>query len=256
MDQLSENQQDLQKATTQAIDELADRNGKLLNQQESMLKVSDTNRAMVEGNLREIMREKSLIRSGQVEVVEMITRLKDQLDESLSSLKQQSKESKRNHEALSKDLDDLHQSAFKITDKITDTTEYILTQNEIAAGQFDVTKQQLEEISETIGRLVKILRKLESDFDTKLSWISERVGGTEALLDNIHLVMKHLGYLLIGMLALVFVNASAFYRLVFILAVPTNFACSLFNVRHLDLLQLTQAILAIYAGKSNPFDPL
>lgn len=246
MNTLSQNQE----RTATALDEMANKNEKLLDQQNEMLHVTDVHRSTIESNLHELMREKGLIRSGQLEVARMIDQLKQKLDESLVNLKQQSKESKQNHAALTKDLEQLHENAFSISDKLTDTTEFILSQNEMASTQFDQTIRQLGEINETIVKLSSLLNTLESDIDRKLAWIAEKVGGTDALLANVNLILQHFVYLLLGMLLLVFVNASPFYRVVFILAVPMNFTCTLLQVHHFELIQLTEVIAAVFVGNS------
>lgn len=244
MNTLSQNQE----RTATALDEMVNKNDKLLDQQNEMLHVTDVHRSAIESNLHELMREKGLIRSGQVEVARMIDQLKLKLDESLVNLKQQSKESKQNHDALAKDLERLHENAFGISDKLSDTTEFILSQNELASTQFDQTIRQLGEINETITKLTGMLNTLETDIDRKLAWIADKVGGTDALLANVNLILQHFVYLLLGMLLLVFVNAKPFYRIVFILAVPVNFACTLLRVHHLELIQLTEVIAAVFVS--------
>lgn len=248
MNTLSQNQDKLHEVTATALDEMADKNEKLLDQQNQMLQVTDAHRSTIESNLHELMREKGLIRSGQVEVARMIDQLKLKLDESLTNLKQQSKESKQNHEALAKDLEQLHDNAFSISDKLSDTTEFILSQNELASTQFDQTIRQLSEINETIVKLSSLLNSLETDIDRKLAWIADKVGGTDALLTNVNMILQHFVYLLLGMLLLVFVNATPFYRIIFILAVPINFACTLFKVHHFELNELTGVIGAVFVG--------
>lgn len=249
MGKISANQKHLEEVTALAIDGLTEKNENLIDQQKQMLLVSQAHRSAVESNLHDLMREKGLIKAGQMEVADMIAHLKAKLDESLSNLKQQSKEAKQNHATLTKDLGDLHESTFKISDKISETTEYILSQNEIAAGQFEDTLNQLGDINDTITKLAKLLRSFETDLDTKLAWISERVGGTDAFINNIGKILNYLVYLLLGMLILVFVNAPIFYRMVFVAVVPANLACSLFETRHLDLVQISQVLLAVFAGK-------
>lgn len=264
MNTLSQNQDKLHDVTATALDEMANKNEKLLDQQNQMLQVTDAHRSTIESNLHELMREKGLIRSGQVEVARMIDQLKQKLDESLINLKQQSKESKQNHAALTKDLEQLHENAFSISDKLSDTTEFILSQNELASTQFDQTIRQLGEINETIVKLSTLLNTLETDIDRKLAWIADKVGGSDALLANVNLILQHFAYLLLGMLLLVFVNATPFYRIVFILAVPMNFACTLLQVHHFELIELTEVIAAMFVGNfirsllsalhlSNPF---
>lgn len=246
MKQLSENQDTLRDLTSQAIDDMAEKNEKVIDQQKEILQVSNSHRAVVESNLHELMREKGLIRSGQLEVTKMIEHLKSKLDESLVNLKQQSKQMKENQAALLDDLDGLQKNAFQISDKLSDNTEYILSQNEIASNQFDQTIQRLGEINNTIEKLQKIMKTLEGSVDEKLVWITNKIGGTDEALSNINLVLQHLGYLLFGMLVLVFVNAPAFYRVLFIFAVPLNFVCTLSKWQNVSLLELSQILGVLF----------
>lgn len=248
MTTLSQNQDKLHEATAEALDEVASKNEKLLDQQNEMRQVTDAHRSTIESNLHELMREKGLIRSGQLEVARMIDQLKHKLDESLINLKQQSKESKQNHAALVKDLEQLHENAFTISDKLSDTTEFVLSQNEMAASQFDQTIRQLTEINETIVKLSSLLNALETGIDRKLAWIADKIGDTDAVLANVNMILQHFIFLLLGMLLLVFVNAAAFYRIVLIVAAPVNFVLTLFKFYHLELLQLTGVVVAIFAG--------
>lgn len=246
MKQLSENQDTLRELTSRAIDDLAEKNEKVIDQQKEILQVSSSHRAVVESNLHELMREKGLIRSGQIEVAEMIEHLKAKLDESLLNLKQQSKQMKDNQAALLDDLNNLQSNAFHISDKLSDTTEYILSQNDIASTQFDQTINRLAEISNTIEKLQKLMKSLEGSVDEKLSWITNKIGGTDVTLANINLVLQHLGYLLFGMLLLVFVNAPPFYRVFFIFAVPISFLSTLFQWQNVTLIELTQMLGIVF----------
>ena len=112
---------------------MAEKNEQVIDKQKQILQVSNSHRAIVESNLHELMREKGLIRSGQIEVANMIDSLKVKLDESLINLKQQSKQMKENQAALLEDLNGLQSNAFHISDKLGATTEYILAQNELAS---------------------------------------------------------------------------------------------------------------------------
>lgn len=246
MKQLSENQDALRELTGQAIDELADKNELVINQQKQILQVSNSHRAIVESNLHELMREKGLIRSGQVEVANMIDSLKVKLDESLINLKMQSKQMKENQAALLEDLNGLQSNAFHISDKLSATTEYILAQNDLASTQFDQTIRRLSEINEMMEKLQNLMQTLEGSVSEKLAWITNKIGGTDQALANINLLLQHFAYLLFGMLLLVFVNAPAFYRLFFIFAVPVNFVCAFMQWRSASLVELTQILAIVF----------
>lgn len=248
MKELSENQNKLRDITESAIDEMTDKNKQLINQQKEILQVSNAHRSAVEGNLHELMREKGLIRSGQMEVARMIDHLKGKIDESIVNLKQHSNEMKKNHQTVLDDLDDLQSNAFRISSKLGDTTEYILSQNELASAQFDQTLKKLNDISETIDKLSTVMQTIEQDVNKKLTWITSKIGGTDEVLANINLILQHFGFLLLGMLLLVFVNAPPFYRIFFIMIVPVNFVCTLFNWRHVSLVELSQILCAVFVG--------
>lgn len=245
--QLSENQDTLRDLTAQAMDDMAEKNEQVIDQQKQILQVSNSHRAIVESNLHELMREKGLIRSGQIEVANMIDNLKYKLDDSLINLKLQSKQMKENQAALREDLNSLHSNAFHISDKLSATTEYILTQNELASTQFDQTIRRLSEINETIEKLQSLVQTLEGNVGEKLAWITNKIGGTDEALTNMNLLLQHFAYLLFGMLLLVFVNAPAFYRLFFIFAVPMNFICALMQWRNVSLIELTQILGIVFA---------
>lgn len=251
MKQLSENQDRLRDLTAQAIDEISENNEQVIGQQKQILQASNSHRAIVESNLHELMREKGLIRSGQIEVAHMIDSLtkllKVKLDESLASLKQQSKQMKENQAALLEDLNNLQSNAFHISDKLSATTEYILAQNDLASTQFDQTIRRLSEINGMIEELQSLMQTLESSVGEKLAWITAKIGGTDQALTNMNLLLQHFAYLLFGMLLLVFVNAAAFYRLFFIFAVPMNFICALMQWRNASLIELTQILGIVFA---------
>lgn len=247
MKQLSENQNRLRDLTETAIDEISEKNDHLISQQKEILQVSDAHRSAVESNLNDLMREKGLIRSGQIEVARMIDHLKGKIDESIGNLKQHSQDMKQNHQVLLDDLSELQSNAFRLSDKLGDTTEYILSQNEIASAQFDQTIKRLSDINETINKLASLMQTIEQDVDRKLAWITNKIGGTDEVLANMNLILQHFGYLLFGMLLLVFVNASPFYRIFFIMIVPANFACTLFGWRNANLIELTQILGAVIA---------
>lgn len=247
MKQLSENQDKLRDLTAQAIDDMAEKNEQVIDQQKHILRVSNSHRAVVESNLHELMREKGLIRSGQIEVATMIDSLKVKLDESLINLRQQSKQMKENQAALLEDLNNLQSNAFHISDKLSATTEYILTQNDLASTQFDQTIRRLGEINELIEKLQSVMQTLEGNVGEKLAWITDKIGGTDEALTKINLLLQHFAYMLFGMLLLVFVNAPAFYRLFFIFAVPMNFICALMQWRSTTLIELTQILGIVFA---------
>lgn len=224
-------------------------------------------RSSIEDSLKEIMIEKSLIKAGQIEVAQMVTDLKQELNEGMHNLKTQFSQSKLNHAELLKDLDYLHASAIRITEKLTETTEYVLTQNELTTGQFEDTMKHLHDIKTTIFTLSTLLEQVQNGIDSKLNWILDKVGDTgrktlnfdgisfifpfiflETFVSHINIVLTHLTYLLLGMLVIVFVNAAAFYRIFFVSAVVLNFFATILNFYQLNIVSLSWVIFTVFIG--------
>lgn len=63
MKQITENQDTLRDLTAQAIDDMAEKNERVIDQQKQILQVSNSHRAIVETNLHELMREKEIGRA-------------------------------------------------------------------------------------------------------------------------------------------------------------------------------------------------
>lgn len=73
------NQEKLKDITSKGFDELAEKNTQIKNQQNEIVHVTDIHRAKVEGNIRELDRERSLIKAGQIEVGHLLTDLRSRI---------------------------------------------------------------------------------------------------------------------------------------------------------------------------------
>lgn len=67
-------------------------------------------------------------------------------------------------------------------------------------------------------------------------------------LHKINVVLIHVGYLLLGMLILVFVNSATFYRIFLVLAVAVNFATSILDYYHLDAQKFPLMVVTVFFG--------
>ncbi|XP_063699487.1 protein brambleberry-like [Culicoides brevitarsis] len=242
MQNLQDNQKKLNELTGQAIDEMQENSEKLISQQNDLMLLSSTQRAKLESNLKELVREKSLIRSGQVEVANLLTGLKAKIDESLKQLETQAARSKLQYNSI---IDDLQASAGRITDQIDKTKATISSHQESTLEQYEYTMEQLKKMNATIYDLAYIVSGLQKDFEQKLTWISEKIGGTDYLVNRLNVILFHFVYLLMGMLCLVFVNADTFSRLAFIFMIPINFIAAMLDYYSLDVVKLTATILTL-----------
>lgn len=239
MGQLAENQKELQSVTQEAIDEMSANNDRIISQQGDIMRLSEAHRAKVESNFRDLVREKALIRSGQQEVAILLTDLRSRIDESIKQLEMQSKRSKLNHASLLTDMEQLQKSAATIAGKIDETSAHFASHHQAAEEQYKYTLGQLQKINNTVANMLDMIGALQKDFDHKLAWITEKVGGSDYILQKMNTIVVHFCYLVFGMICLSFVDADKFIRVFFILAVPGNLMGNLLDLFHSDVIQLS-----------------
>lgn len=205
-------------------------------------------RSSIENNLQDIMHEKNLIKAGQLEVAQMIGALKKKLDNGLLTLDSQSSQSRANHADLLSDLSMLHDNAVRVSQKLEEAMEYILTQSAVASVQFEATVEQLNDINKTVFDVADLIKQLRNDLEEQLQWISSKVGGTEVFVVKLQVTAQYLGFLLLGMLMLVFVNAASFYRMVFLAGVVLTYGLIITDVYPIRMMHMHAALATIFFG--------
>ncbi|XP_065080125.1 protein brambleberry-like [Ochlerotatus camptorhynchus] len=242
MGQLAENQKELHSVTQEAIEEMSTNNDRIISQQGDIMRLSEAHRAKVESNFRDLVREKALIRAGQQEVAVLLTGLRSRIDDSIKQLEMQSKRSKLNHASLLSDMENLQKSAATIAGKIDETSEHFASHHQAAEEQYKYTLGQLEKINNTVANMLDMIDALQKDFDHKLAWITEKVGGSDYILKKMNTIVIHFCYLIFGMICLSFVGADKFVRVFFILAVPGNLLGNLLDLFSSDVIRLSIAL--------------
>lgn len=81
MKSLIDDQQNLKELTAKGFDELAEKNDKIKVQQNDIILASDIQRFKVENNIRELDRERGLIKAGQIELGQVLSALKSKIGE-------------------------------------------------------------------------------------------------------------------------------------------------------------------------------
>lgn len=79
MKSLAQDQEKMKDYATTALNDLSGKNEEILSQQSEMIKMTDAHRLKVESNLLALVKEKSLIKAGQIEVAELISILKSKI---------------------------------------------------------------------------------------------------------------------------------------------------------------------------------
>lgn len=252
LDELKNNQNDLQAASLNSIEEITKNNLKLLEQQQDLLKISEMHRLNTEFNLREIMREKNLIRNGHIEVATFITNLKSKIENSLSEVQLQNVESKRVYNALLSDIADLHGAADRISNRLDEASSFILQQGKQTKDQFTETVSQLKQVNDIVQNLSQTIANVHNEYNQKIERLGQLFGGDpQNVLRQIAKLSIHIIYLMIGMLSLVFVNAEPINRIIFLTATVISSAGVFFELIELNLIRLTASILVLFiANKS------
>ncbi|XP_050072272.1 protein brambleberry-like [Anopheles maculipalpis] len=242
MDELADNQQKLQSITKQAMDVMEGNNERIMHQQGDIMQLSEVHRAKVESNFRDLARGKDLIKAGQQEVAVLLTDLRQRIDESMQQLEVQSKRSKLDHGTLLSDLERLQANAAEIAAKIEETGVHFAQHHRVVEDQFRYTLEQVQRINATVASMLESIRTLQQDFSRYLTWLVEKMGGSEKILPKLNVILVHLGYLLLGMLCLAFIGADRLLRVAFIVAVPGNLIGGLLELFQSDVLRLTVAL--------------
>ncbi|XP_055638034.1 protein brambleberry-like [Toxorhynchites rutilus septentrionalis] len=239
MKQMANNQKELQNLAQEAIDEMSVNNNMIISQQGDIMKLSEAHRAKVESNFRELVREKSLIRAGQQEVAILLSDLRGRIDDNIKQLELQSKKSKLNQDSLLRNMENLQKNAATIAEKIDETSDHFASHHNAVEMQYQYTLEQLQKINSTIANMLTMIGALQENFDKKMAWITEKVGGSEMLFQKLNTIVIHFCYLVFGMISLSFVNADKFIRIFFILVVPGNLIGNLLDLFDSDVIYLT-----------------
>uniref|UniRef100_A0A182YMB5 Protein brambleberry n=1 Tax=Anopheles stephensi TaxID=30069 RepID=A0A182YMB5_ANOST len=239
MDELAESQQKLQTITKQAMDAMEDNNERIMHQQGDIMQLSEVHRAKVESNFRELARGKDLIKAGQQEVAVLLTDLRRRIDDSMQQLEVQSQRSKLDHDALLSDLERLQANAAEIAAKIEETGVHFTQHHRAVEDQFRYTLEQVQRINATVASMLESIRTLQQDFNRHLSWLVEKIGGSEKILPKLNVILVHLGYLLLGMICLAFVGSDKVLRVVLVVAVPGNLIGGLLELFEPDVVRLS-----------------
>lgn len=179
MERLQGSQKLMEKATLSSLDEITDSHLKLLDQQQEILKMAEFQRHSSEANMREILKEKSLLKIGNNELNSFILNLKQKIQEGLSGVQSQNKETKEAYATLVSDLDQLNLITSRIVSKLEEITEEISERGEENYTLLETTKRQIEQIGEVVEEVFNYVMTLRKDFNDKFMWLEHYFGKGE-----------------------------------------------------------------------------
>lgn len=195
------------------------------------------------------MHDKSLIKVGQLELVEILASIKDKVNDGLLTLDTHSRQAHTNHVQLQQDLDRLDKHTARLTERLELATAHLLTHSEMASVQFDQTVLKMNEIRHTVIDVAERMGGVQADLRRHFGWLADHVSDTERFMLKLKLVLVYVVFVLGGMLLLVFMGASAFSRVAFVLGTVVGFALNYSDVRSVPLVQVIVGIGLVIVGE-------
>lgn len=208
---------------------------------------------------------------GHAELATLIASLKQMLNMNRAMLSEQTEQIRSGHNEMHDNLQELHEYAMDQSQTVNNHLDELVSRTENVLDKFDATIGQLDELHRTMLSVAGIVRDVQQLVDTKLEWLVRSVGGTgmdavcgclgrivlisvnftENFLRTINVVLQHLGFMLLGMLILVFCDANRFMRIVLVLTAPVNMAATLLTEHYcLDIIILAGTVIAIFIGNN------
>lgn len=242
MNVLQEGQLKLGKVTEDTMESISIGHRNLLLQQEMLKSAQNNIQGYVASNLRQLTREKALIAAGQKELAYMTEEIKQKLEKAQQQLTSQETDRKLNHDEILQDLAELQQKSRVVWEKIENSTQKILDQHVISAQHYQAALDNLNRVNHSITYLLGLVERMRHEIDSKLDWLTSVAGGAGNQLTMMITALLHLGYFLLGAIAMSFIGAPTIARVALLLVVPFNALNEIRSGISLDFLALTTVI--------------
>ncbi|XP_037089707.1 protein brambleberry-like [Pollicipes pollicipes] len=241
MQLLEGSQQALERLTADTMERVAQGQQELLGRHEQLRTAQSSIQSHVAGNLRELGRVRSAISVGQAGVAHTLAEIRAGLERAGQQLSRQEEARNRSHQQLSADLELIHHSALQLLHQL----ESVDVTTRAVVGRFDALLGSLGRMNGTIVALLSTLDDTQRQLDRKLGWLVDVLGGD---LHRVTAMLMHVGYLLLGMLLLVFLQAAYVVRLALLLVVPANLLSLLQYGPHLQFSAVTTLLVTVGVG--------
>ncbi|XP_078696101.1 protein brambleberry-like [Branchiostoma floridae x Branchiostoma belcheri] len=252
MESIKNGQAEIQTMAADTIQTVADGQERLMGRQQQLEHSQVSIASHIQGNLRDLAREKALIASGQRELVGMMADMTDKMKEKLESatteLLLHENDRKRSHEELLKDLMVVREKAQELWDKIDHNSHEMATFHQETAGQFHVTLSNLRQMNATVNYLLHLMDSMKTGLDKRMDFLAVSLGGAGDHLAILASCVLHVGYFLVAMVTMTFLQSPALSRAVMLVLVPTNAVSEVRYRRSLDFQSLTVVLTVAVVG--------
>ncbi|VEN47055.1 unnamed protein product [Callosobruchus maculatus] len=236
-------QQKLNDIADTTFDTLTKGQGTIFKQQQDLQKAQFHGQLVIEDNIQRLVDEKKLLQQTHGVLVKMTENMQSKLEQSLQQVEHQTVESKVNHAELLNDLLEIQRKAKEIFDKIDESSELLIKQNEEFKKQYNLTLRSLREVNETVHNLVSLVGGTREALEERLSWIKTALGGTDMAVEKLYMILWHSAFMLLGMLTCAFIGVSVGTRIVVASLPPLNLILALYGEnKHLDPVSLLSLI--------------
>nr|CAH7725985.1 unnamed protein product [Callosobruchus chinensis] len=212
-------------------------------QQQDLQKAQFHGQLVIEDNIRRLVDEKKLLLETHGVLVKMTENVQSKLEQSLQQVEHQTVASKDNHAELLEDLLEIQRKAKEIFEKIDESSELLIKQNEEFKKQYNLTLSSLREVNETVHNLVSLVGGTREALEERLIWIKTALGGTDMAVEKLYIFLWHSAFMLLGMLTCAFLGVSVGTRIVVASLPPLNLILALYGEnKHLDPVSLLSLI--------------
>ncbi|XP_043199569.1 protein brambleberry-like isoform X2 [Amphibalanus amphitrite] len=241
MRDLEGSQEELRRLTGDTMERVARGQQELLSRNDQLRAAQASVRSRVVENLRELSRVRSAIGVGQAGVAHTLEEIRAGLESAGAELKLQESARNRSHQQLTADLERIHGSATQLLHRL----ESVDGATRSVVVRFDALLASLERMNGTIFSLLATLETTQRQVDHKLGWLVELLGSD---LHRATGVFLHVGFLLLGMLLLSFLQAPYAVRLALLLVVPANLVSLLQAGPVLEFSAITTLLVSLAVG--------
>lgn len=251
MSELGESQDKLQKTMLNSIDSISEGQDLIQTQQKNIQKAQLMGQLAIENNIQQLVKEKALIKAGNEQIAKMTMDVRSKLDQASTQIELQSTDQRQKHNQILQDLMAIQKKAEDIWARIETSTNHMIQQSAAANRQYEVTINQLQQVNATVQEVFNLVSQSRAAIDSKLSWLSEMLGGTGNTIDKLYLCFNHIVFMIFAMIFCAFLNAPKVTRYVVVILVPINLVLALQKGQEnsFELPVLTFVIVSITIGK-------
>eukprot|EP00058_Branchiostoma_floridae_P001910 XP_002587398.1 hypothetical protein BRAFLDRAFT_283004 [Branchiostoma floridae] len=252
MENIKTGQAEIQTMAADTIQTVAQGQERLMGRQQQLEHSQVSIASHIQGNLKDLAREKALIASGQRELAGMMADMTDKMKQKLGLQYPVLLDRKMSHEELLRDLMTVREKAQELWDKIGNVFVigfWMATFQQETSGQFHVTLANLRQMNATVNYLLHLMDSMKTGLDQRMDFLAVSLGGAGDHLAILASCVLHVAYFLVAMVTMTFLQSPALSRAVMLVLVPTNAVSEVRYRRSLDFQSLTMLLTVAVVGR-------